>query len=216
MRDTILPSPSRSASTAAVAALALSVSVLLSASAATAAQPQPGKPAPAFEGIDSKGVEHTLAKHAGKVVVLEWTNHECPYTVKHYVTGNMQAQQREATGSGVVWLSVVSSSPGSQGHVSAGEADALTAARKASPTAVLLDPTGKIGRAYGARTTPHMFVIGKDGRLAYMGAIDDKPSANRADVAKAKPYVKEALAAVMAGAPVQVASTRPYGCSVKY
>jgi peroxiredoxin len=177
---------------------------------------QTGAPAPAFTGADTKGVQHALAGYKGKTVVLEWTNHECPYTAKHYDTGNMQALQTAATGAGVIWLSVISSRPGEQGYVDAPQAEHLTASRKAKPTAVLLDPAGQIGRLYGARTTPHMFVIDGAGTLVYMGAIDDRPSASPASVRGARNYVREALDAIAAGRPIVLASTRPYGCSVKY
>jgi peroxiredoxin len=185
-------------------------------SEALAAPVQPGAPAPAFTGTDTKGVQHALAAYRGKIVVLEWTNHECPYTVKHYATGNMQALQEAATRSGTSWLTVVSSSPGTQGYVDAAAADRLTASRSAKPTAVLLDPAGQIGRLYDARTTPHMFVIDGTGMLAYMGAIDDRPTASLASVRGARNYVREALDALAAGRPIPVTSTRPYGCSVKY
>ncbi len=185
-------------------------------SEARAASVQPGAPAPAFTGTDTKGVQHALAAYRGKTVVLEWTNHECPYTVKHYETGNMQALQDAATGSGAIWLTVVSSRPGTQGYVDAAAADGLTAGRSAKPSAVLLDPTGQIGRLYDARTTPHMFVIDGAGMLVYMGAIDDRPSASHASVRGARNYVREALDALAAGRPIAAASTRPYGCSVKY
>jgi peroxiredoxin len=177
---------------------------------------RPGTVAPDFAARDSSGKDVTLSSLRGKTVVLEWTNHECPYTVKHYATGNMQTLQKEATGDGVAWLTIVSSGPGTQGHVTAEEANKLTADRKAAPTAVLLDPDGKVGRLYQARTTPHMFVIDKDGKVAYMGAIDDKPTANHADVKTSRNYVREALAAIKAGQPAKISSTRPYGCSVKY
>jgi peroxiredoxin len=180
------------------------------------ASPQTGTSAPGFTAVDSKGKRHTLAAYKGKIVVLEWTNHECPYTVKHYATGNMQALQMAATESGAIWLTVVSSRPGSQGHVEALEADKLTADRHAHPTAVLLDPAGDLGKLYGARVTPHMYVIDASGMLVYMGAIDDRPTADHASVKGARSYVREALDAVAAGRPVAVASTRPYGCTVKY
>jgi hypothetical protein len=183
---------------------------------ALAAAVQTGAPAPAFTGTDTKGVEHTLAGYRGRTVVLEWTNHECPYAVKHYATGNMQGLQGTATASGAVWLTVVSSRAGEQGYVDAAAADRLTASRKAKPTAVLLDPTGRIGRLYEARTTPHMFVVDAAGTLVYMGAIDDRPTAGHASVRGARNYVREALEALAAGRPIAVASTRPYGCSVKY
>jgi Redoxin len=181
-----------------------------------AANPETGKPAPDFTAADSKGKPHSLTAYKGKTVVLEWTNHECPYTVKHYATGNMQALQKAATGSGVIWLTLVSSRPGTQGHVNALEADKLTDDRNAHPTAVLLDANGDVGRLYGARTTPHMFVIDPAGMLVYMGAIDDQPTANHASVKMARNYVREALDAVGQRRPVAMAATRPYGCTIKY
>jgi peroxiredoxin len=199
----------------ALAALAAGPTLIVANAPARAAV-QTGRPAPDFTAADSKGVQHSLAAYRGKTVVLEWTNHECPYTGKHYATGNMQALQAAATGSGAVWLTVISSRPGEQGYVQGPEADRLTATRMAKPTAVLLDPKGQVGRLYDARTTPHMFVIDGAGMLVYMGAIDDKPGASQASVKGARNYVREALEAVAAGRPVAVASTRPYGCSVKY
>lgn len=185
-------------------------------SSSKAANVQTGTPAPGFSATDSNGKQHSLAAYKGKTVVLEWTNHDCPYTVKHYVTGNMQGLQKSITDAGAVWLTVVSSKPGTQGHVSGPEANKLTDDRKASPTAVLLDPKGDLGRLYGASTTPHMFVIDKDGKLAYMGGIDDKPTVSKADVKTARNYVREAVDALAAGKPVPVSSARPYGCTVKY
>jgi peroxiredoxin len=180
------------------------------------AEPPIGQPAPDFTAKDSSGRDVSLASLKGKTVVLEWTNDGCPYVGKHYGTGNMQALQKETTDKGVVWLSVISSAPGTQGHVDGPAANRLTETRKAAPTAVLLDPKGTVGRLYDARTTPHMYVIDKAGTLVYRGAIDDKPTANHADVKTARNYVREALAAVEAGKPVAVAATRAYGCSVKY
>jgi hypothetical protein len=177
---------------------------------------QTGRPAPDFASADSRGAPHTLSAYKGKTVILEWTNHECPYTAKHYATGNMQTLQQAATASGAVWLTVVSSRPGEQGYVEAAEADRLTAIRKAQPTAVLLDPKGQLGRLYDASTTPHMFVIDGAGTLVYMGAIDDRPASSHSSVKGARNYVREALDAMAAGRPVAVAATRPYGCSVKY
>jgi peroxiredoxin len=173
-------------------------------------------PAPTFSLTSSTGPTVSLADQRGKIVVLEWTNHECPYVRKHYETSNMQSLQKEATGQGVVWLSVISSAPGTQGHVSAGQANELTKTRKASPTAVLFDPTGTVGKGYGATNTPHMYVITKDGVLAYAGAIDDKPTSRRSDVETAQNYVRPALAAVMTGQPVKTPLTRAYGCTIKY
>jgi len=175
-----------------------------------------GKPAPDFTLTDASGKPVALSSFKGKTVVLEWTNQDCPYVRKHYGSGNMQALQKTAADQGVVWVSISSSAPGLQGYVTAADAQRLTAERKAAPSAFLLDPDGKVGRLYDARTTPQMFVIDKDGKLAYMGAIDDKPSANVADIPGARNYVTEALTAVAAGQPVKLASTRPYGCSVKY
>jgi peroxiredoxin len=175
-----------------------------------------GAPAPAFTLTATTGKPVSLGDQRGKIVVLEWTNHDCPYVVKHYSTDNMQALQREATGQGVVWLSVISSAPGTQGHVSPAKADELTASRKAAPTAVLLDPSGTAGRAYGATNTPHMYVIDKAGMLVYAGAIDDRPTTRATDVPGAQNYVRAALQAVAAGQPVKTPATRAYGCSVKY
>jgi len=199
----------------ALTALAATAAVAGVTSAAGAAV-QTGRPAPTFTATDSGGGQQTLAGYRGKTVILEWTNHECPYTVKHYATGNMQALQAAATGSGAVWLTVVSSRPGGQGYVEAAEADRLTASRNARPTAVVLDPNGQLGRMYDARTTPHMFIIDGTGTLVYMGAIDDRPTASHAGVKGARNYVREALDAIAAGRQIAVASTRPYGCSVKY
>ncbi|MFG6458162.1 redoxin domain-containing protein [Roseateles sp. BYS96W] len=173
-------------------------------------------PAPAFTATAADGKTVNLADYKGKTVVLEWTNADCPYVRKHYGSGNMQSQQKAATAQGVVWLQVISSAPGQQGHVDGATAQKLNAERGAAPTATLLDPTGELGRLYGAQTTPHLFVIKGDGSLAYKGGIDSIASASKDDIAKAEPYVTEALAAVAAGKKVEKASTRPYGCSVKY
>jgi len=165
---------------------------------------------------DTGGKAVSLGDQHGKIVVLEWTNHDCPYVRKHYDTGNMQALQKEATGQGVVWLTIISSAPGTQGYVNPREADELTTTRKAAPTAVLLDPTGVVGKMYGATNTPHMYVIDKAGTLMYAGAIDDRPTTRRSDVQGAQNYVREALQAVAAGQPVKTPVTRAYGCTVKY
>jgi len=193
------------------------LTALLFAMATTAgAAPKIGEPAPGFTGMDTSGKSHALSDFRGKPVVLEWTNHDCPYVRKHYSSGNMQQQQQAATGQGAVWLSIISSAPGKQGHVTPAQADALTAERNAAPSAVILDEKGEIGRLYGAKTTPHMYIIDADGKLAYMGGIDSIPSTNPADIAKATQYVPAALAQVMRGKPVTSSVTRPYGCSVKY
>tara|TARA_R110002167_G_scaffold222826_6_gene427779 strand:+ start:18 stop:659 length:642 start_codon:yes stop_codon:yes gene_type:complete len=199
----------------AAASLALLASGLCWQSSAMA-EPAIGKPAPDFALIDSNGQSQQLKAYRGKTVVLEWTNHDCPYVRKHYGTGNMQALQKQAAGDGVVWLSVISSAPGTQGYVEAAEANRLSRERDAAPTAVLLDPRGEVGRLYDARTTPHMYVIDGDGVLQYKGAIDDRPSSRHASVEGANNYVSAALVALKTGQPVSNAVTRPYGCSVKY
>lgn len=171
--------------------------------------------APGFLLKDADGRVRTLAEFRGKVVVLEWINEGCPYVKKHY-QGNMQALQKAAVADGVVWLSVCSSAPGQQGHVDGAGAKRFIAARGAAPTAFLLDPTGVAGKAYGAKTTPHMYIVDQAGQLVYQGGIDDKPTANVADIAGATNYVKAALADLKAGRPVKVAFSKPYGCAVKY
>jgi peroxiredoxin len=185
-------------------------------SAGLAAAPAAGKPAPDFAVADTAGKTWKLADLQGKSVILEWTNHDCPYVQKHYSSGNMQDLQKEAAEAGYVWLSVISSAPGKQGHVSPAQADELTRSRAAAPAAVLLDESGDMGRAYGARTTPHMYVIDPAGTLVYMGGIDDIRSSDPADVPKAKNYVRAAMADLAAGKDVGQAVTPPYGCSVKY
>lgn len=194
--------------------LALGLSALFFAGSLFAA-PQVGQVAPAFTLTDSKGQSHSLADFAGKTVVLEWTNHECPFVVKHY-SGNMQALQKQFGTDDVVWLTVISSAPGKQGHVSGAKADELTSSRNAMPDAVLFDETGVTGKAYDAKTTPHMYVIDKKGVLQYVGGIDSIPSAKVDDIAKATPYFSDALTAVLAGNPANPAVTKPYGCSIKY
>jgi peroxiredoxin len=177
---------------------------------------QIGQVAPDFAATDSKGNPITLSGYRGKTVVLEWTNADCPYTHKHYASGNMQAMQALAQKNGVVWLTVISSAPGKQGYVNGPAADALTQSRNAVPAAVLLDPTGTVARLYAAKTTPHMFVIDKDGALQYMGGIDSIATTDEADIARAEPYLKEAMLAVAAGHPAPHPMTKPYGCSIKY
>lgn len=193
-------------------ALALAAACQPSAQAAA----KVGEPAPAFAAIDSNGKTVNLADYKGKTVVLEWTNHECPFVRKHYGSGNMQALQKDAAGQGVVWLSVISSAPGKQGHVDAGKANELTASRGAAPSAVLLDAKGTVGRLYGAKTTPHMYIVNPEGKLIYAGGIDSIASADPADIPKATPFVKVALEESRSGKPVSQALTAPYGCSVKY
>ena len=194
----------------------LLVTLVVAACGPASAAPQLGQPAPDFSLPGSDGKQHSLADYKGKYVVLEWTNHDCPFVKKHYGSGNMQSQQKELTGKGAVWLSIVSSAPVKQGHVDAAKANELTKSRNAAPTAVLLDPSGDVGRKYDAKTTPHMYIVAPDGKLIYMGGIDSIPSADQDDIAEATPYVKVALSEAMAGKPVTNASTKPYGCSVKY
>jgi hypothetical protein len=177
---------------------------------------QIGQPAPEFTVKDSKGSSLSLSQYRGKTVVLEWTNAECPYTRKHYTSGNMQGIQALAQKDGVIWLTVISSAPGKQGYVDGPAADTLTRSRGAVPTAVLLDPSGTVGRLYGAKTTPHMYVIDKNGALQYMGGIDSIATPDVSDITKAEPYLREAMLDVVQGRPVAHAVTKPYGCSIKY
>jgi peroxiredoxin len=175
-----------------------------------------GQPAPEFTATDTNNNVHKLSDFKGKFVVLEWTNRDCPFTQKHYQSGNMERLQHEWTKRGVVWLTVVSSAPGEQGYVIGGEENAYLEQMKAAPTAVLLDPNGQLGHLYDAKTTPHMFVIDRKGMLIYDGAIDDRASTDVSDIAGAKNYVVQALQEAMAGKPVTVTTSRPYGCAVKY
>lgn len=175
-----------------------------------------GAPAPDFklEGVSGKPV--SLSDHKGKIVVLEWLNHGCPFVRKHYDSQNMQSLQRKYTKEGVVWLSVISSAEGKQGFVTPGDGLADKTKNQSVATDVLLDPKGTVGQAYGAKTTPHMYVIGKDGNIAYQGAIDDKADTDKASIKGARNYVTEAVDALMANKKVTVGSTKAYGCSVKY
>src|SRR5947207_10554627 len=168
-----------------------------------------GEAAPDFQATDSNGQAHKLSNEHGKFVVLEWHNNGCPYTRKHYESGNMQRLQKEWTGKGVVWLTMISSASGEQGYVTADQENAYLDRMHAVPTAAILDPKGEIGHAYGARTTPHMFIINPQGQVIYNGAIDDKATSDASDINGAKNYVSEALQEAMGGHPVAVASTRP-------
>ncbi len=195
----------------------LLAAVLVSAEAAVCwAEAQVGKPAPDFTLADTDGQPRTLSGLKGRYVVLEWSNHECPFTKKHYTSGNMQRLQAHYTGKGVIWLTMVSSAPGKQGHVTPTQANTIREVRGDHSTAMLLDPGGRVGRLYGAKTTPHLFVLNPDGLLIYAGAIDDKPTVDPAGTAAATNYVRQALDEAMAGKPVSVSETKPYGCSVKY
>ncbi len=175
-----------------------------------------GEPAPDFTATDSNGTRHHLADYKGKYVVLEWHNQGCPYTRKHYESGNMQRLQKEWTGKGVVWFTVISSAPGTQGYVTGPEENQYVSKMKAAPSAVLLDPEGTVGHLYAAKTTPHMYIIDPTGKLIYNGAIDDHPTSDASDIPSSRNYVSSALEQAMAGKPVGEAATRPYGCSVKY
>lgn len=175
-----------------------------------------GDQAPEFSGTDTHGQTHKLTDYQGKFVVLEWTNNGCPYTQKHYTSGNMQALQKQWTGKGVVWLTILSSAPGRQGYMTATQENAYLDQEHAMPTAAILDPQGVIGHLYSAKTTPHMFVIDPAGKLVYEGAIDDHATTEAGDIPASKNYVTAALTAATAGQPVATAYTRPYGCSVKY
>ncbi len=177
---------------------------------------EPGKAAPDFTLPDVHGTNWTLSAQKGKYIVLEWINVDCPFVKKHYGSGNMQALQNEYTAKGVIWLAICSSAPGKQGHYAPADWPAIMDERKAAPTAVLLDPDGKVGRLYGAKTTPHLYIINPEGILIYAGAIDDKPSTDPKTIPDARNYVREVLEAAMAGEPVKLSSTQPYGCSVKY
>jgi peroxiredoxin len=189
---------------------------VFAASALVARALPPGSNAPVFKGVDSNGAQHSLSEYRGKFVVLEWANRGCPYEQKHYLSGNMESLQKQWTDKGVVWLSILSDPPGEQGYVTAAEENGYLKAMKASPTAALLDPAGSIGRLYDARTTPHMFVIDPKGKIVYQGAIDDKPTPDPASLKTAHNYVSDALNAALAGKPVAVAVTKPYGCAVHY
>ena len=181
-----------------------------------AAAPSVDAAAPAFKGLASNGETISLQQFKGAPVVLEWTNDGCPFVQKHYETGNMQKTQHAANEAGAVWITVISSAPGKQGYADAARANELTASRDAEPDFILLDADGAVGRAYGAKTTPQMALIDKDGVLRYEGAIDDKSSTNHASVEGATNYLLAALTSVNDGMPVAVKETKSYGCSVKY
>lgn len=184
--------------------------------ATTAFALKPGDRAPGFRGTDSNGRTQALSQYRGKYVVLEWTNHDCPYTMKHYQSGHMESLQKQWTARGVVWLSVISSAPGQQGYMTPVQENSYLRTMHAGPTAVILDPTGTIGRLYDAKTTPGMYVIAPDGKLLYEGAIDDRPSPDPDSLQGAHDYVSAALEEAIAGKPVTTPATRSYGCSVKY
>ncbi len=194
----------------------LAAAVFLGAPLAALAGARVGSPAPAFSALDSNGKRHALSDFAGRIVVLEWINHGCPYVERHYEGGGIQELQAKLTGQDVVWLAVCSSAPGKQGHAKPAGWNKLIAEKGMRTTAVLLDEDGAIGRLYGAKTTPHMYVIDGAGALVYNGAIDDDPSGRQTAKGASTNHVVAAVEAVRAGKPVAVATTRPYGCSVKY
>lgn len=195
----------------------LSLGVVLAAVPALAQKTaaEVGKPAPAFTLTSHEGKKVSLADHKGKTVVLEWFNNECPYVKKHYDSGNMQELQAKNRAGDVVWLTINSSAPGKQGHLKADEAKKLHQERKMAGV-LLLDPTGEVGKRYGAKTTPHMYIIDKEGKLVYAGAIDSDSSSDPKTIATAQNYVTQALAELSGGKPVATATTKPYGCAVKY
>lgn len=177
---------------------------------------QTGSPAPEFTLTDTNGDSHQLSDFAGKFVVLEWSNHQCPFVRKHYDSGNMQSLQKEMTDAGAVWLQIVSSAEGKQGYLSPEEGNALYRKEKMNATAILLDESGEVGKLYDARTTPHMYLINPEGTLIYQGAIDSIRSARQSDIEEAKNYVKAAYQSALAGEPIEDATTKAYGCSIKY
>jgi peroxiredoxin len=173
-------------------------------------------PAPDLTLKDINGKPQKLSAYKGRYVVLEWMNFGCPFVKKHYETGNMQTLQRETTGTGAIWLSICSSAKGKEGYMTPEEWKRKTAEQRSSATDVLLDQDGKVGRLYGAKATPHMFIVNPKGVLIYQGAIDDKPTTDQADVKTATNYVRQALNEAKSGQPVSVPTTEAYGCSVKY
>jgi peroxiredoxin len=196
--------------------LSLLCGAALLSTGASMAQAVVGQAAPAFSATDTSGKTVALADFKGKYVVLEWTNPGCPFVQKHYNSGNMPATQKEATAKGAVWLAVNTTAKDAGDYMAPAELQAWVKSKNAAPTAMLMDADAKVGRAYGARTTPHMYVIDPQGKLIYAGAIDSKPSADPADIKTATNYVTQALGEAMAGKPVSRATTQAYGCSVKY
>lgn len=196
--------------------IALLTAALAFAPLAAHASPSVDQAAPTFTANTADGKTISLDSLKGKTVVLEWTNHDCPFVKKHYDGGNMQALQKDAAAKGIVWLQVISSAPGKQGQVDGANALKLNSARSATPANVILDPEGKLGKLYDAKTTPHIFIIDAKGVLVYKGGIDSLATADKADVAKAEPYASNALAALLAGKKIAANNTKPYGCSIKY
>jgi peroxiredoxin len=196
--------------------LLLACGLVVGAAGLGLAETQIGKPAPNFTLVDTNGKKISLADFKGKYVVLEWYNPDCPFVGKHYKSGNMQGLQKQFTSKGVAWIGIDSSAPGKEGNYPPAELNQISARNGASRTALLLDPEGMVGRMYGAKTTPDMYIISPAGILLYKGAIDDKRSTDLADVKTATNYVKTALEEAMTGKPILKSDTQPYGCSVKY
>jgi peroxiredoxin len=197
--------------------ITLTVIASLIATAVFASDPPPvGNAAPDFSLTDAKGTTQSLSQYKGKYVVLEWFNPECPFVKKHYGSSNMQNLQKQYTDKGVVWLTIDSNAPGTQGSLTADEAQKIAASWKTHETALLLDPEGKAGQAYGAKNTPNMVIINPEGKIAYEGAIDSKATPNPADIPSSTNYVKAALDESLAGKPVTKPQTKPYGCHVTY
>lgn len=204
------------ASRRAVMAAAVALGSTLLIGAAAHAAPAVGQPAPDFVAVDTRGAQHKLSDFAGKYVVLEWTNPGCPFVRKHYGSGNMPATQKAATAQGVVWLAINSTERAASDYLQPAALDSWMKAQSAAPTAVLMDEDGRIGQAYGARTTPHLFIIDPKGTLVYAGGIDSIPSARPDDIKTATNYVNQALREAFGGQPISAAATKPYGCSIKY
>ena len=192
--------------------------VLLGAAPMAAAQSQAtvGEAAPSFTLPDTDGETHSLADFEGQYVVLEWLNFECPFVGKHYGSGNMQQLQETYTDEGVVWLSIVSSAEGRQGYYPPEEMKAQKQKHNGDMNAILMDPSGEVGKTYGATVTPHMYIINPEGELIYKGGIDDKPTTDEADIEGATNYVRNALTQAMNGEEVSPKTAQPYGCTVKY
>lgn len=194
-------------------ALALGISACLPEARAAV---EVGQPAPDFTATDSNGAAHTLSDLKGKIVVLEWNNPKCPYVIKHYDSGNMQKLQEQYAGDDIVWLTINSGAEGKQGHMTGEQANAYITEQGAKQSAYLLDAEGTIGQLYGAQTTPHMYVIDREGKIAYMGAIDSDDSFKSESIEGATNYVAAALESLKAGEPIEIATTKAYGCGVKY
>ena len=196
--------------------LLIAITALVTGALYAADVPPVGSAAPDFSALDTNGKTHSLSQYKGKYVVLEWFNPECPFVKKHYGSDNMQKLQHEYTGKGVVWLTIDSNAPGTEGNITPDQAQKIMASWKTKQTALLLDPESKVARSYGAKNTPNMVVINPEGKIVYEGAIDIKATPNPADIPNSTNYVKAALDESLAGKPVSNPTTKPYGCSVKY